>query len=225
MRKGYCIDSIKKCGLIASLLVLIARFRDYQTLRKVPLSHDDLNHLSIDGVDYHRHPTAEIETSHHYAIFIIINSRDLSNIPVWLEDCKASLCGYQSFGDHEENFVAKSNKLKTVVYPDYILNSAGYSNFGHRGRFQMEWAVENVNFDWLVEVDDDGYLCVESLLHALMDGSHTAPKEKFIFSRFHCDVRKLRPDENFYIMSIDVVQYFFRIRWQSNTWINDSVRL
>ena len=212
MRKDYCTDSIKKIGLIASLLVAIAIFRNYQTPRKLPLSHDDINHLSINDVDYHyhRHLAEEVDVSNHYAIFIIINSRDSSYVPVWLEECKAPLCGYQVFADYEVNSANTSNKFSTVVYPDYIRNSTGYSSFGYRGRFQMEWAVENANFDWLVKVDDDGYLCVESLLHALMDDIHAAPKEKFIFGMFHCDIRRIRPDENFYTMSFDVVQYFVR---------------
>ena len=70
--------------------------------------------------------------------------------------------------------------------------------------------MENAKFDWLVKVDDDGYLCMESLLYTLMDDIHAAPKEKFIFGMFHCDIRRIGPDDNFYTMSFDVVQYFVR---------------
>ena len=93
MRTFYCTDTIKKFGFITNLLVAIEIFRNYLTLRKLPLSHDNINHLSINDVDYryHRHLAEEADISNHCAIFIIINSRDSSYVPVWLEECKAPL--------------------------------------------------------------------------------------------------------------------------------------
>ena len=177
-------------------------------INNVSLSQYNLNHLNVNTADYHHHFTEDPNSNNKHTIFIIIDSRDPSNVPVRLEGFKAPFCDYQIFGDYNVNSTNISNNSNTIVYPTFIRNSTGYSNFGHRGKFQMEWAIRNRNFYWLVKVDDDGYLCVESLVHALIDANHAAPKKKFIFGRFHCDVRKSKPDENFYVMSFDAVQYF-----------------
>merc|ERR1712176_557811 len=133
-------------------------------------------------------------------LFIALNCKDPSVIPIWwLKDCLPPLCMYQIFGDQY------SNISNTVVYPSRLIQS-GYRNFGYRGRFQMDWAVANFDFDWFLRVDEDGYLCIDSLLHTLYHES--APKQRFFFGRFYCRKEKARADENFLLMSSDVIRYF-----------------
>jgi len=103
-------------------------------------------------------------------LFIALNCKDPSVVPIWwLQDCLPPLCMYQIFGDQF------SNLSNTFVYPSRLIQG-GYRNFGYRGRFQMEWAVSNFDFDWFLRVDEDGYLCIDSLLHTLYHES--APKKK-----------------------------------------------
>lgn len=210
MRKE--IRFVKRCGIIITcILIIYLSLRNYLLHTKISTSQNNQKHLNLynDGNNYYHLLAEEMNVHNKYVIFIIINSRDPSSIPIWLEDCKPPLCSYQVFGDYHVNSTNLSNSTNsTVVYPEFTRNATGYSNFGHRGKFQMEWAITHRQFDWLVKVDDDGYLCVDSLLHSLLDRNHAPPKEKFIFGRFHCDARKAKPDENFYVMSFDVVQYF-----------------
>ena len=140
-------------------------------------------------------------------LFIVINCKNPSIVPLWLKDCKLPLCRYEVFGDEATNTTNISNTTSTSVYQSPFRNS-GYRNFGYRGRFQMQRALDHNDFDWLVKVDEDGYLCIDSLLHILR--SEHAPKEKFFFGRFHCRRECTRADENFLVMSYDVVRYFLK---------------
>lgn len=128
----------------------------------------------------------EQEETHNSRLFIALNCKNPLAIPSWVGDCAPPLCNYQ-------------------IYPDF-LSGGGYRNFGHRGRFQMQWALDHSQFDWLLRVDEDGYLCIDTLFHVLK--KEKAPKEKFFWGRFHCSEVMPRADENFMLMSKDAVRYF-----------------
>ena len=100
---------------------------------------------------------------------------------MWLEDCKQPTCDYQIFVDKSEDFASTSINNPVVAYPKQMRNDYAYSSFGYRGRYQMEWAINNADFDWIVKLDDDGYLCIDTLMHTLRDNG--APKMKFLFGR------------------------------------------
>ena len=100
-----------------------------------------------------------------------------------------------------------------VTYPSSF--PKGYGFFGLRGRFQMERALNGEHhFDYFLRVDEDGYLCVDSLLATFL----SLPQQRFLVSgRFHCDPEKARMDENFMLLSRDAVKYFI------DGWANGSL--
>ena len=134
-------------------------------------------------------------------LFIAVNV-NYGDYPLWLRECTRPRCAYQVFGDHP--------RAEMVTYSADI--GDGYGNFGFRGRFQMMWALEHANFTYFLRVDEDGYLCVNSLFQDLQ----AMPQKKFLMGRFHCDFAKARMDENFMLFSRDVAEYFSR-GWQEGT--------
>ena len=60
------------------------------------------------------------------------------------------------------------------------------------------------SFDYFLRVDEDGFLCIDSLLSTLP----SKPPKHFLRGRFHCDATMARMDENFMLFSRDAVQYF-----------------
>jgi len=134
-------------------------------------------------------------------LFIAVNV-NYGRDPPWLRDCTLPSCRYQVFGDR--------TRAGTVTYSSNI--GRGYGNFGFRGRFQMDWAREHADFKYFLRVDEDGYLCVSALLQDL----NKMPREKLLMGRFHCDFKKTRMDENFMLLSRDILEYFAQ-SWQANT--------
>ena len=135
------------------------------------------------------------------SLFIALNVNN-DDYPPWLHSCVAPRCSYQIFGDRA--------KPDTVAYSSGI--ESGYGNFGFRGRFQMDWALKNVKFTYFLRVDEDGFLCVDALLRELDE----MPRVKFIMGRFHCDRTKARMDENFMLLSRDIVNYYAK-GWETGT--------
>ncbi len=121
-------------------------------------------------------------------------------------------CRYQIFSDgpsERERYHSKASDSFTT-YPNDI--EPGRRNFGSRGKFQMQWALDHVpHFTYFLRVDEDGYLCLDSLFAVINAG---VPKSKFLWGRFHCKKLIARMDENFMFMSRDVVTYFVE-GWRS----------
>ncbi|KAA8494198.1 hypothetical protein FVE85_4173 [Porphyridium purpureum] len=84
---------------------------------------------------------------------------------------------------------------------------SGYGNykknaFGRRALFQLNWSVTHYQFDYLLKMDDDVFLCLHRLLYEL----NQRPDRAFFWGRFWCKRGGHRADENFMLFSQDVVK-------------------
>ncbi|XP_057307514.1 uncharacterized protein LOC130645519 [Hydractinia symbiolongicarpus] len=78
-------------------------------------------------------------------------------------------------------------------------------HFGERLLYQLQWAILAYDFDYLVRIDDDHFLCLDVLLYELQ---HKVPKTNAIYGWIHCQRNLIRPDEGFVVFSEDVVYKF-----------------
>ncbi|GBG30715.1 UDP-galactose transporter 1 [Hondaea fermentalgiana] len=79
---------------------------------------------------------------------------------------------------------------------------SGYRNFLSRFFFQMEWILERYDADYILRLDDDGFLCVEQLFSLL----EVFPRERFFYGKYFCAREKRVADENIMLFSQDVVK-------------------
>ena len=77
----------------------------------------------------------------------------------------------------------------------------------------MQWAVSHIKLQFFLRLDEDGYLCVDSLMQEL---PHLIDRH-FISGRFHCDPGKTRTDENFMLISRNSEEYFLQ------GWVNSRL--
>ena len=86
---------------------------------------------------------------------------------------------------------------------------AGYAHFADRAFWQMEYATNNFDFQYLLRIDDDGYICTDNLIYDLM---HQAPKTHFFWGKYWCGAGQQLADENFMLFSRDLLDIFFSLK-------------
>lgn len=99
---------------------------------------------------------------------------------------------------------------ESAQHQDLVLQPlrTGYGNKEHnayaqRARYQVKWALENVpHLDFFLRIDDDSFLCLDKLIYELK----SLPRSQFLWGRFWCREGRNRADENFMLLSRDVVQ-------------------
>jgi len=82
----------------------------------------------------------------------------------------------------------------------------GYTAFGRRALYQLRYAVDHYNFTHFLRIDDDSFLCLHRLLYEL----RLRPTQRFFWAKFWCKAGRNRADENFMLMSQDVVRFVLR---------------
>jgi Galactosyltransferase len=85
----------------------------------------------------------------------------------------------------------------------------GYAHFAERAFWQLGYAHKNYDFQYLLRIDDDGYLCTYQLLYELQNN---APKEKFFWGKYFCQQQRQLADENFMLFSSDVTALFVTMK-------------
>ena len=95
----------------------------------------------------------------------------------------------------------------------------GYAHFAERAFWQLGYAHKNFDFQYLLRIDDDGYLCTYQLLYEL---KHKAPKEKFFWGKYFCQQHRRLADENFMLFSHDVAEMFVTMQGLLRTGGNQS---
>ena len=93
------------------------------------------------------------------------------------------------------------------LYGDLVLSAnatTGKKDFLRRWQTQVHWAIRHFEFDFLLHVDDDGFLCLPTVVHNLV---HAAPKRMFFWAKYFCNDGKVVADENFLLMSADLVHF------------------
>lgn len=96
---------------------------------------------------------------------------------------------------------ANNNNNDTVLAP----SKGGYRGSTLRFFDQAEWFQERYDFDYFLRVDDDGFLCLPSLLQDLEQGN--APTANFFWGKYFCGTSVVA-DENFMLFSADLIQFF-----------------
>ena len=80
----------------------------------------------------------------------------------------------------------------------------GRGQFGFRFLNQIKWAAAKFNFQYLLRIDDDYFLCPKRLLFELP----LRPKQNLVWGFFHCQAGITWLDEAFMIFSEDIIQTF-----------------
>ena len=80
----------------------------------------------------------------------------------------------------------------------------GRGQFGFRFLNQIKWAAAKFNFQYLLRIDDDYFLCLKRLLSELP----LRPKQNLVWGFFHCEAGITWMDEAFMIFSEDIIQKF-----------------
>ena len=80
----------------------------------------------------------------------------------------------------------------------------GGREFGYRFLNHIKWAMAKFNFQYLLRIDDDYFLCLKRLLSELPN----RPRERLVWGSYHCEVGITWMDEAFMIFSKDVIRNF-----------------
>ena len=80
----------------------------------------------------------------------------------------------------------------------------GGQEFGLRFLKQIKWAMAKFNFQYILRIDDDYFLCLKALLSELQ----VRPKENLVWGNFHCEANIAWVDESFMIFTQDIIVKF-----------------
>ncbi|KAK3753105.1 hypothetical protein QZH41_020579 [Actinostola sp. cb2023] len=81
-------------------------------------------------------------------------------------------------------------------------------NFGRRILWLLEWATKNYVFDFVLRVDDDVFVCLQRLLFELPHRQ----ERRLYWGHVHCTKDQVRVDEEFLLLSSDLVDEFLKVR-------------
>ncbi|CAH3044378.1 unnamed protein product [Porites lobata] len=98
-------------------------------------------------------------------------------------------------------FLNEKDKYKDIKLQ---LLKGGRGQFGFRFLNEVKWAVARFNFQYLLRIDDDYFLCSKRLLSELP----LRPKQNLVWRFFHCEVGITWLDEAFMIFTEDIIQKF-----------------
>ena len=82
-------------------------------------------------------------------------------------------------GEIKEKLENESRYYKDVIFA----NSPGGLNFGRRILWMYEWATKRYDFQYVLRLDDDYFLCFDKLINELQ---HHRPKKLFTWGWVHC---------------------------------------
>ena len=95
--------------------------------------------------------------------------------------------------------------LERNRYKDLVLQPlVGGWEFGLRFLNQIKWAKANFDFQYLLRIDDDYFLCLKRLLSELP----VRAKEHLVWGNFHCTVGITWIDESFMVFTSDIIYKF-----------------
>ena len=97
---------------------------------------------------------------------------------------------------------------ESLMHGDMVLSppdvAGGYWNSMPRFLFQIKWFRERYRFDYFLRIDDDGFLCLDSVMRDL----EHAPTHHFFWGKYFCLQGKVVADENFMLFSQDLIEFF-----------------
>ena len=91
------------------------------------------------------------------------------------------------------------------TYKDMELQALqGGWEFGLRFLNHIRWAMAKFDFQYLLRIDDDYFLCLKRLLEEIS----LRPKDNLVWGHFHCEVGITWIDESFLLFSKNIIQQF-----------------
>ncbi|XP_068728364.1 uncharacterized protein [Montipora capricornis] len=125
----------------------------------------------------------------------------------WWKHCRKNMqvkCFFVTDGFIPDN--AKRDLLlqERNQYKDIELQPLLGWEFGLRFLYQIKWAYAKFDFQYLLRLDDDYFLCLKRLLAELP----MRPKENLIWGLFHCQAGITWIDESFMIFTPDIISKF-----------------
>lgn len=130
--------------------------------------------------------------------------RDISStylcLILWKVKCVFITDGSVEDQDQHMRVMQERNRYKDIE----LQPLQGGREFGLRFLNQIKWAKAKFDFQHLLRMDDDYFLCLKRLIAELP----TRPKENLIWGYFHCEAGITWIDEAFMIFSQDVIYKF-----------------
>lgn len=140
----------------------------------------------------------------------------------WLRWLNPSRHAYRFFTDDLLSIINENYTLYRMItaeqaeFRDMIFlpsTGLGRRSFGQRGMSALSYIPKRFQADYVLRVDDDGFLCLPQLLAELESGQR--PKERFVWGKYwrrrgsvlHPWKSKQRMDDNMMVMSGDVVEW------------------
>ena len=179
------------------------------TLEHVTIEHVTLEHVTLEQVTFEyvtfEHVTCKpFNTSVAKQIYFEECSGcfRVSNILIYLKQVK---CVFVTDGIIEDPVqralvLQERNRFKDLEF----LPVAGGLVFGQRFLNQIKWAKAKFDFQYLLKIDDDYFLCLKRLLSELP----MRPTNKLVWANFHCDSGITWADEGFVIFTRDLIHKF-----------------
>ena len=198
------LKSMIKVNVIFGLVLLFSTAITWRFLQNRPVLTKRLNDFitSISVYNFSIGETkASTTTRTPILLFIAIFSAPLRRDRrdairnSWMTICKANLkvvCLFVTDGLDEKGQRIKEESPAALlherdVYNDIILaESPAGLNFGRRILWTYEWANERYNFQYILRLDDDYFLCLNKLLMELQDHR---PKKLFTWGWLRCQVK------------------------------------
>jgi len=131
---------------------------------------------------------------------------------IWLKYCKKhqiAVCKFiiDALDNEGQNIIKKTNisEENNLNKDLVVLETYAGHNFAYRFYKLMKWVYERYNFDFMLRIDDDQYLCFDRLVYELPYRKKEIP---MIWGYLHCQEERVRIDDGFMIISRSLFDIF-----------------
>ena len=115
-------------------------------------------------------------------------------------------CVFLTDGLHFEESQKESLLKERNIFGDIFFSPTqnGAIMYGHRFLYLAMWAKAKFNFQYLLRLDDDYFVCIDRLVNELP----FRPKTSLSWGWYHCKWNIVRMDEAWSLFSEDVIEQF-----------------
>ncbi|XP_073227919.1 uncharacterized protein [Porites lutea] len=125
----------------------------------------------------------------------------------WWKHCIGDMvkCVFITDGFIKDYFQRTLTVSERNTYKDMELQALqGGWEFGLRFLHHIRWAMAKFDFQYLLRIDDDYFLCLKRLLEEIS----LRPKDNLVWGHFHCEAGITWIDESFLLFSKNIIQQF-----------------
>ena len=109
--------------------------------------------------------------------------------------------GLQLEENQKESLLKERNIFGDIVFSPTQNDAVMY---GHRFLYLIMWAKAKFNFQYLLRLDDDYFVCMDRMVNEL----HFRPKRSLSWGWYHCSMAVVWMDEAWSLFSADVIDNF-----------------